>query len=61
MVEVILGKEIVLKVDPENSDGKCVAGQRNSMGEDLRGKRGSPKHRANLKRLAFYLKSIGSP
>lgn len=25
------------------------------------GRWGSPKHRANLKRLAFYLKSIGNP
>lgn len=37
VAEVILGKEIILKTDLENRNGKCVAGQRNSMGEDIVG------------------------
>lgn len=40
MSEVILGKEIILKIGLENRNSKCAVGQRNSMGEDIRGRQG---------------------
>lgn len=34
VAEVILSKEIILKTGLKNRNGKCVAGQRNSVSED---------------------------
>jgi hypothetical protein len=36
--ELILGKEMILKTGLENRNSKCVMRQRNSMGEDIRGR-----------------------
>lgn len=47
-------------------NGMCIRGSRNSGGEanewEMRlERRGAPKQGANLRRLAFYLKAMGSP